>query len=275
MSLFVSRVELGCMVVACPSSVEALSFKHFALFSVKWLENPVSGYIFDFGTVVEFDKQGYALFKKFKQDAQISKRPVFSINVKKEIKAQFSKDGVDLLFNICDTPATAFKNLGIEIKVAKKIDVTVINALIEIVGAEVKKSMQMDVTRGTPFLKKSMAFEGAGIIAIILLSGPSVNGLVRLLMPEDFTIGLHRHIYGDAVSIISDEVVNYMNNFTAEIFKNIRSKLFEGDIDVGEAFPSIFVGKPSEIVTPRQEVSIVVPFEVSVGKFFLEVVTSS
>ena len=91
------------MIIGVPSAVETLALKHFTLFSAKWLENNVAGYIFDFNGVTAFDKQGYALFKKFKQDAQASKRPVFSTNVSKEMKTLFIKDGVDLLFNICES----------------------------------------------------------------------------------------------------------------------------------------------------------------------------
>jgi CheY-specific phosphatase CheX/anti-anti-sigma regulatory factor len=275
MSLFISKTDRGCMIIGVPSAVETLALKHFTLFSAKWLENNVAGYIFDFNGVTAFDKQGYALFKKFKQDAQASKRPVFSTNVSKEMKTLFVKDGVDLLFNICESTTAAFKNLGIDVAPSKKIDVSVINVLIEIVGSEIKKSVQMDVTRGTPYIKKEVAFEGQGLIGIISLSGPSVRGLVRLLIPEAFGVNLHKHMYGEATDKISDEIVNYVDEFTTQIFTRIKLKLSEGGIEVGEAFPSIFVGKPSDIVSSRQEVSIIVPFEAAVGKFYLEVVTSA
>ncbi|TSA46851.1 MAG: chemotaxis protein CheX [Deltaproteobacteria bacterium] len=148
------------------------------------------------------------------------------------------------------------------------MNVQFINSFLE--GTiEVLKTMAMvEPTVGKPYLKKGNQAKG-DVSGIIGLTG-SARGSLAVSFSEKSILLIVSNMIGEKYMEINDEVRDAVGEITNMIAGVARKKLESQGYNITAAIPTVVSGKDHAILHVLGGASIIVPFEVGNGAFYVD-----
>lgn len=162
-------------------------------------------------------------------------------------------------------------------KSAPPLDVNFINPIVKAV-VEVTASMgQVELSRGTPFLKKptDAATAQGDISGIIAMNSNRFIGSLALCFEEQVILEIYKNMLGTAAPSLNDEVKDAVAELTNIIFGNAKRDLNILGHTIAPAIPSVVTGKNHEIRHSVKGFCICIPFESKKGKIVVEYVIAT
>ena len=135
---------------------------------------------------------------------------------------------------------------------------------------EVLKTMAMvEPTVGKPYLKKGNQAKG-DVSGIIGMTG-SARGSLALSFSEKSILMIVSNMLGEKYMEINDEVRDAVGEITNMISGVARKKMEAQGYNISAAIPTVVSGKDHAILHVLGGPSIIIPFEVGKGAFYVDV----
>ncbi|MCX6640570.1 MAG: chemotaxis protein CheX [bacterium] len=150
------------------------------------------------------------------------------------------------------------------------MDVKYINPFINAVVTTFETMIGLSIDRLDPFIKTHATAQG-DISGIIGYASKDIIGSVALTFPEGTALEIYRLMMGEVVNDINEEVkdtVGELANIVAGTAKNEFSNL---EISYHISIPTVVVGKNHTISHKGSVPVVVIPFQMTNFKFFMEI----
>jgi chemotaxis protein CheX len=135
---------------------------------------------------------------------------------------------------------------------------------------EVLKTMAMvEPTVGKPYIKKGNQAKG-DVSGIIGMTG-SARGSLALSFSEKSIFMIVSNMLGEKYTEINDEVMDAVGEITNMISGVARKKLESQGYNISAAIPTVVSGKDHAILHVLGGPSIIIPFQVTNGAFYVDV----
>jgi len=135
---------------------------------------------------------------------------------------------------------------------------------------EVLKTMAMvEPTVGKPYLKKGNQAKG-DVSGIIGMTG-SARGSLALSFSEKSILMIVSNMLGEKFMEINDEVRDAVGEITNMISGVARKKMEAQGYNISAAIPTVVSGKDHAILHVLGGPSIIIPFQVANGAFYVDV----
>jgi len=152
------------------------------------------------------------------------------------------------------------------------IEVKILNICIDQVIKYSNLNLNLLVKNSKAFLKKEPLFEGIGVVGLAPLNSADFYGVMRIIFPMDWVGRLSTWCLNSPAEGLTDEVLVLIEDFVMDLLGEVRSCLQKSGLDVFGGIPSTMIGIPAGWMGEgTREVTLVVPLECEVGRFFLEI----
>ncbi len=154
------------------------------------------------------------------------------------------------------------------------IDVNFINPIVGAVVDILKTMGQLELKRGTPFLKKptDAASAQGDISGIIAMNSSRFIGSLAICFQDSVMFSVYKAMLGSETNSINDDVKDAVAELTNIIFGNAKRDLNVLGHNIAPAIPSVITGKNHEIRHSVKGHCICIPFESTAGKVVVEYV---
>lgn len=149
------------------------------------------------------------------------------------------------------------------------MDVQFINPFLEGTMEVLKTMAMVEPTVGKPYLKKDNQAKG-DVSGIIGLTG-SARGSLALSFSEKSILMIVSNMLGETHMEINYEVRDAVGEITNMISGVARKKLESQGYNISAAIPTVVSGKDHTILHVLGGPSIIIPFEVANGAFYVDV----
>lgn len=274
MLVFSTKKEDQCHLIKCPEHLDATMIKQFELYRAQWQEQPVSLHIFDWHYTKDIDESFFRVFGQFKAGLKARRIAVCSVRVSLKLLMLFRSKGVEELFSPYKDVDTACEAHGISLVKTPKIDVKFMNPFFSSISMFFQESKKVELKMAPMRIRKEDSLISQGLIGTLNLSSSSFKGSLRFSFDKKVAIGLYNAIENKNIEDINEDVALYKLNFMETVFSNAEKSLREaGYSDVIHAYPNLFeVDSGAVSLRSQKEISILVEYMTSFGKFFVEIV---
>jgi chemotaxis protein CheX len=136
-----------------------------------------------------------------------------------------------------------------------------------------KVSCQLDALAGKPFIKKKntpseLAIDIAGVIG---LTSASFTGTITLCFPEKVYLLIIGNMLGEQYSELTDELQDGAAEILNMIFGHAKVVLNNEGHTIQKAIPTVIRGQKLQTTHSSTARVIVIPFDVGVGEFLIEI----
>jgi chemotaxis protein CheX len=149
------------------------------------------------------------------------------------------------------------------------MNVQFINPFLEGTMDVLKTMARVDPTVGKPYLRKGNQAKG-DVSGIIGMTG-SARGSLALSFSEKSILLIVSNMIGEKYMEINDEVRDAVGEITNMISGVARKKLEAQGYNISAAIPTVVSGKDHAILHVLGGPSIIIPFEVGDGAFYVDV----
>jgi chemotaxis protein CheX len=158
---------------------------------------------------------------------------------------------------------------------AAAIDVNFLNPFVQAVVTVIESMSQVQLTRGTPFVRKTGAGQAASygdVSGLIGMNSDRFMGSMAICYQEGLILRIVTNMLGNPVREINDDVKDAVAELTNIIFGHAKRDLNAVGHTIQPAIPSVVTGKNHEIRHSVDGICLVVPFEANAGKLVVECV---
>ena len=149
------------------------------------------------------------------------------------------------------------------------MNVQLINPFLEGTMDVLKTMAMLEPTVGKPYLKKGNQAKG-DVSGIIGMTG-SARGSLALSFSEKSILMIVSNMLGETYTEINDEVRDAVGEITNMISGVARKKLESQGYNILAAIPTVVSGKDHAILHVLGGPSIIIPFDLENGAFFVDV----
>ncbi len=180
------------------------------------------------------------------------------------------KEGMDSILGICKDLNEALSELGCGTG-NSTMDTEFIDSFVTAAVHVLKVQASVDAKLGKSFLKKSTDVISGDVSGIIGVVSDTFNGSVVITFPESTFLKVMSNMLGENYTKITQDIVDGAGELTNIIFGQAKIALNDKGYGIKTAIPSVVAGKNQMRSSQGRGSVIVVPFESSVGQFFLEI----
>jgi len=248
---------------------------------VKEFKDPsVKVIFFDFTACKVMEIGVYPLMGRIKIELSRQGLPFYSVNLSDKVFSRLFADGVVGLFSVkrgqfLFEGASISHSAESESSVAATIHSPESMNLLANELVHSLKSTNIDAELETPFPKAEQLFSGVGVMGMLPVSSPTLRGLVRVSVQDDFIFAFNREMFGQEDREITDEGVEMIEEITSVFFVFFRRVMQGRGIEVTNATPSMLTGTPSSYSQNESTSTMVVPCKTPYGKVYLEIVLAT
>lgn len=203
-------------------------------------------------------------------------------NVSKSLKSIGKKVFV---VNACDEMIKGIKSYGLDSAVERKstaqevfalflkpkIDVQFINPFVEATIKTLEVQCQLKIQSQKPYLKNQSNAQKSDIAAVIGLTSKTFQGSIAICFSESVFLALLNQMLQETNQSITKELEDGAAELLNIIFGNAKKVLNEKNYQIEKAIPTIVRGKALEVKHLTKSASVVLPFESSIGQFWIEI----
>jgi chemotaxis protein CheX len=125
-------------------------------------------------------------------------------------------------------------------------------------------------THGRPYIKTDHNAMG-DVTGIIGLAGEKTKGSLAITFSESAILYITSQMLGEPILKIDDTVVDMVGEITNMVSGGAKKELAKQGYKFDMATPTMVTGKGHVVTHKSSGVTIVVPFRISKGEFFVEV----
>jgi len=159
-------------------------------------------------------------------------------------------------------------------KETASVDVNLINPLMAAVVSVLKTMAQLDLVRGTPFVKKDSNTPPTtgDVTGLIAMNSDRFLGSLALCFSESLVFQIHQNMLGTRPTTLDEDVRDAVSELTNIIFGHAKRDLNAAGHTIAMALPSVVTGKGHTISHGIEGKCICVPFTSSAGNLLVECV---
>lgn len=145
-----------------------------------------------------------------------------------------------------------------------------INPLLESTTSVLTTMAMVTITAGSPSVKKNTKPLG-DVTGIIKLTGIDCNGSLSISFSSAAILSITENILGEKISTIDDTVVDVVGEITNMITGSAKRIYSEQGMEFELTRPAMQVGREQLIEHDVKGTTIVLPFTIDAGDFFVEI----
>lgn len=191
------------------------------------------------------------------------------ILVNSSIQKMFVSEGLSRIFRVSANLRDALLSLGVVHK--KALDVGFINPFLDATLKVLEISAETQAKPGAVFVKKNNAELSGDISGVIGMVSDSFNGNVIITFPEQTFLNIISKMLGEEVLKIDQATADGAAELTNMIFGQAKVVLNEKGYGLKTALPSVITGRGHSFSSKAHGPVMVVPFDSTAGKFFVEI----
>lgn len=191
------------------------------------------------------------------------------IQVNAVLQNYLRKEGLDTILDVCKDFNEALIELGCGAK--KTMDTEFINPFLTATIHVLQVQAGIESKSGKVSVKKSGGSMSGDISGIIGIVSDSFNGSVVITFPESTFLAVMSQMLGETFTEMSQDIIDGAGELTNIIFGQAKITLNEKGYGIKTAIPSVISGKNHTLSAQTKGPVVVIPFESSAGKFFVEI----
>lgn len=194
------------------------------------------------------------------------------IRVGSQLMNALKREGVDTAFKYSEGLRQSLSELGLVSK--KALDTDFINPFLTATLRVLKVQAGIDAKAGKIYLKNERDHFVGDVSGVIGIVSESFNGSVVISFPEETFLNVMSDMLGEEFTELNKEILDGAGEITNMIFGQAKISLNEKGYGIKTAIPSVVSGKDHSLNALTKGPIVVVPFESSAGKFFVEICLS-
>ncbi|MBS1984301.1 MAG: chemotaxis protein CheX [Bdellovibrionales bacterium] len=158
----------------------------------------------------------------------------------------------------------------------KKVDASFMIPLIGAVVDVIKSMAQIELKRGTPYLRQPNESARAigDISGIIAMNSDRFVGSMAICFQKSLVLKIYENMLGETVKEVNDDVKDAVSEMTNIIFGNAKRDLNAAGHTISPALPSVVTGPGHEIRHAVTGHCFCIPFDCADGRLMVECVIS-
>ena len=152
-----------------------------------------------------------------------------------------------------------------------KVDTAFIKPFVDGTKETLNTLCGFNAVPGKPFLKKENPAIEIEIAGIIGLTSKSFSGSITISFSEKVFLKIMSKMLGEEYSSITKEIEDGAAELINIIFGHAKRVLNANGYEIEKAIPSIARGNSIQTISLTKIDIIVIPFEIEVGTFYIEV----
>lgn len=182
------------------------------------------------------------------------------------------REGVDSILSISKDLNDALSELGCGKKTT--MDTEFIDPFLTAAIHVLRVQANVEARAGKLSLKKNGDNISGDISGIIGIVSESFNGSVVITFPEETFLKVMSNMLGENFTEVTKDIIDGAGELTNIIFGQAKITLNDKGYGIKTAIPSVIAGKNHSLSAQTKGPVVVVPFESSAGKFFVEICLS-
>ena len=272
MAQFHSEFKKGVHIIHCPNLLDSFDGKLEAIVK-SWLIMEIDIHILDFQNVSELKQSAYRPFILFTQGLKTNSKKLFCLNVSAKLYPQIVQDGMSSIFEQVKNIDEAVHKLQVSNAAKPAIDVEFINPFIMATQKVMETQAHTAVVAGRPYVKPASENLPMEIAGVISLSNPAFSGSISLCFRTEVFLKVYENMVGEKHREINPEIEDAAGELLNIIFGQAKTILNDQKgYTLEKALPTILVGEKVRLKYATNAPVIILPFDCSVGTFYLVVV---
>ncbi len=152
-----------------------------------------------------------------------------------------------------------------------KVDTAFIKPFVEGTKETLKTLCEFTAVPGKPFLKKNSPPPNVDIAGVIGLASKTFSGSITIAFPEQVFVKIMSKMLGENYTEINKEIEDGAAELLNIIFGHGKRVLNATGHQIEKAIPTIVRGKSLQLTSMTKAEVVVLPFEIEVGIFYIEV----
>lgn len=266
---FKAEVVDDVNLIVLPDLISSAEIKELELQMKTWLLSPVELHVFDFLNVTTMTETFYPVFSRFKQTLKQNRKHVASLHMRPNIFKDIKQYGVAEVFNPAASLIEAKSKAGLTTR--RKVDVKLLEPFIQGTITALKVQCSLELKCEKPYLKQpkqNIPFEIAGQIA---LNNSDLRCAFALCFSKETFLNIYEAMLGEKHTEINQDVQDAAGELLNIIFGFAKTALLEKGIRLERAIPVILRGKDMAISQGDPQLTMILPFNCTAGKFHMEV----
>lgn len=272
--IFQSKEKEGMHIITLPAVVDSKNTPQLEEAMQLWRKSQCLIHVLDLRQVSDFMPSAYRPFVQFQKEIKLQDKVLASLNISQKILPNLKINGVESIFNPISDYDAAKRLLQQKIKSLNKskINVHLINPFIEATMHFMKEGANLIIQPQKPFLKPAGEYNKFQIAGRMNIESDHFRGSVIIGFQREVFEKIYAAIMGHAQSEIQSQAE--VDQSAGEILNIVlgRAKaalLQKNKIQFNQSIPEILIGDEYRM---HEELSaIVIPFQSSVGAFYLEI----
>lgn len=222
--------------------------------------------------IVSFPKDWARAFSRLQQQLNKKNCHLKLINVNVATLGELKREGLDTYFKISKDANEALKEFGIVVK--RTLDTNFINPFLNATIHVLKVQAQTEANPGQIYKKKANDKFVGDVSGVIGIVSDAFNGSVVISFPEATFLKIISNMLGEEFTKLDKEIIDGAGEITNMIFGQAKIVLNEKGYGIKTAIPSVITGKDHSLSAMTKGPVMVIPFESTMGKFFVEICLS-
>ncbi len=147
------------------------------------------------------------------------------------------------------------------------MDVSYVNPFIKATVETFKTMLNLDLSTGTPMLKKD-AKHSYDISGVIGLSGEA-QGIISISFPKVLALKIVSALLGEEIKIVGPELTDGIGEIANIIAGNTKQYLTQFKLSI--SLPNVVIGSGHRIEVQTGVPAIIIPLKCKLGEFAMEI----
>jgi len=147
------------------------------------------------------------------------------------------------------------------------MDVSYVNPFIKATVETFKTMLNLDLSTGTPTLKKD-AQHSYDISGVIGLSGEA-QGIISISFPKVLALKIVSTLLGEEIKIVGPELIDGIGEIANIIAGNTKQYLTQFKLSI--SLPNVVIGSGHRIEVQSGVQTIIIPLKCKLGEFAMEI----
>lgn len=240
--------------------------------SKSWLPNPNPVFVLDFSGVLMISNQFYRIILQIKDMLKKSDKKMFSMGLNEKLIRQVRFDGMEAAFNPVESlpTATASQSAIIAANRPKPLDVAFINPFLTATMKTLEVQCQTKIKFGKPYLKKEQQ-EGISVASVLSLVSEGFSGSIVLCFPSNVFLKIYENMFGEKHAELTSDIGDAAGELLNIIYGQAKADLNKKGYKFPAALPTVMYGPQVNIRQTGGRAAMVIPFQMDIGQFHLEV----
>ena len=154
-----------------------------------------------------------------------------------------------------------------------KVDIKFIKPFVDSTIHALQVQCQLEVKPGKPSMKEqaSPEYRTVAIAGLIGITADAFNGSILIGFPTATFLGVMGKMLGETFSELTPDLEDGAGELINIIFGGAKRTLSDSGYVIQKALPSVIRGEKLTVSPLSKSPAVVIPFQTSVGIFFIEV----